>query len=374
MHYFKLPRCTPPSLRVVNLMMCTAFMLTESVWAGVVNGGGGGLLPAHPVGAEAVYHIVEDARRELKMFFYTFENTPNTLDGFDSRLMSTPGQTIFDILDRTVIGVKMTSPCLDLEGEEKDGSIVGPLPNSICISAKTTGEKLAAGNARVETMALIVHELSHLMGFNETEAIALQESVANYYNERGIRASDSERYKNRQDYSLFLWVYAPGISDWTSVENWDYLCAWVKAMDVDFSNETGNFFPNFALRPFVLLPASAWRVQTLRQISKRISFMRMPICGRAPTEGQQSERNALITYDRAFSNLPAQTTIADLQQQYSQALGHTVDRPNYFEDVTVSRIDSFESLRSEVFSICDFLHQFSVSMAKLAEPPLVSTY
>lgn len=72
------------------------------------------------------------------------------------------------------IHVKMDESCFDKYHRPVDGSIYGTIPDTICISAFTLSSKLNKYNFKGEVYALIIHEISHLLKYNEEEAVALQ--------------------------------------------------------------------------------------------------------------------------------------------------------------------------------------------------------
>lgn len=78
--------------------------------------------------------------------------------------------------------IRESQPCRDLHNNPKagavealDGSII-----KICLSMKEL-QKIPQGSLRSQIIALIIHEMSHLVGFSEPEAVNLQEQVVRYY-------------------------------------------------------------------------------------------------------------------------------------------------------------------------------------------------
>jgi hypothetical protein len=90
---------------------------------------------------------------------------------------STTGKNIYDLIKTTEIEYRMTKPCLDGEGSPADGSIYATHAGAICLSPFTMAPKLNEYNMDAETLALLVHEFSHLMGANEAEAVKIQEQA-----------------------------------------------------------------------------------------------------------------------------------------------------------------------------------------------------
>lgn len=82
--------------------------------------------------------------------------------------------TIYQIIDQTQIEARSSGPCLDYEGKPHDGSVIGKKAGSICISVSNIKVKLREDNYQNQVAALILHELSHLVGADEVQAQRLQ--------------------------------------------------------------------------------------------------------------------------------------------------------------------------------------------------------
>lgn len=172
------------------LLTVTAFVLingcakthtaNQAVTAqGGITGGGGGVIPANPVGAYQIKRIVEESQRDIRMYLKNdqrnyFESKPDEIGD----LLYSREKTIFNFLDEVLVEVRMNKPCYDGNGDEVDGSIYASLPNTICISAFRMGQTLINANAYSETLALVIHELSHLVGTNEDQAKVIQAKAA----------------------------------------------------------------------------------------------------------------------------------------------------------------------------------------------------
>jgi hypothetical protein len=84
---------------------------------------------------------------------------------------------IYQVLHATKIELRMNAACQDADGAPVDGSIYASQPGAICISPFTMAPKLNQENYQVETIALVMHEASHLLGLNEDEAVQLQDEI-----------------------------------------------------------------------------------------------------------------------------------------------------------------------------------------------------
>lgn len=147
--------------------------------SGAVSGGGGGTLPANPVSIREIEEIVNTALPEMRLVVRemsrrVFRGAESQLD---IKLFGGP-KTIVDVLEETGYELRPDKPCLDRFGNEVDASIFANKPNDICISAFRIAPKLIEERARVETLALIFHEISHKLGTTEEEATEFQKDAA----------------------------------------------------------------------------------------------------------------------------------------------------------------------------------------------------
>jgi hypothetical protein len=172
-------------LAFLSFSLATCIFTSESFASGniksngAVSGGGGGTLPSNPVTISQINEIVEKALPEMRlvareMSRRVFRGTETALE---TKLFSGP-VTIIDLLEDTGYELRTDKPCFDRFGNEVDASIFANKPNNICISSFRIAPKLIEERARVETLALIFHEISHKLGTSEAEATEFQKEVA----------------------------------------------------------------------------------------------------------------------------------------------------------------------------------------------------
>lgn len=141
---------------------------------GGISGGGGGTVIARPASPFLIKEILRDSRLALLMYFnqQTFlENHPY------ADLFPVGEPSILDVIRKNKLSLVEDQACKDSEGRAVDGSVFGAEENSICISVKNLSEKLSADQARAQTIGLVAHEYSHLVGFDEEKAQALQDRL-----------------------------------------------------------------------------------------------------------------------------------------------------------------------------------------------------
>ena len=86
-------------------------------------------------------------------------------------------RTALDLLPSIKIESRMLTPCYDAFGEEREASIYASKPGYICMSPYLMSTRVTELNVAPETLALLVHEISHLLGANEEEAVAIQQEA-----------------------------------------------------------------------------------------------------------------------------------------------------------------------------------------------------
>lgn len=184
---------------LITLCLLSAFTIgcqkqdgPPSLHDGGMSGGGGGTLPANPIGVYRAKEMIADAKKQLRLYF-RFERQYNFVSQIPDSQFSLESEGLQNQLEKTDIEILEDKPCKDLSGTDVDASVVASRPNTICISAFRIAPKLIEENANKEILALLVHELSHFLGANEKEALDLQKYVA-------IRLEDIPK-----DFSADLW-------------------------------------------------------------------------------------------------------------------------------------------------------------------------
>lgn len=186
---------------------------------GISGGGGGGTAPGRQITEAEVAGILKRARLEIYMTLALQEQT-NT---FPWPQLFQGDKNIYDIIFQyPIYGSK--DDCHDSFGNSKDGSIHSPAVGTLCISLKNLSQKLTIDNARPQILALVAHEYSHLKGFDEDEAIALQKWFIKVF-----ANSSSDQALNVLDY---MTRQALDIADYVQFYNtkpkaemtWDFLC------------------------------------------------------------------------------------------------------------------------------------------------------
>ncbi|MDD4974825.1 MAG: hypothetical protein PHY93_10770 [Bacteriovorax sp.] len=193
---------------------CTPAKYLSTKFNGGVDGGGGEILKVKEVTNKEVEEVIaKKAKPALSLFFIGNEKFINSNKEEYQNLYP----QIYSLLASTSIEVRMDRPCYDHEGKQKDGSIYASSPNTICISPFLMSPKLNQFTYEAEIFGLIAHELSHLAGFDENEAIMLQNDVTDTYvnNGHGSRKVEFEKY------SMTLRNIISRMENPLTLETWD---------------------------------------------------------------------------------------------------------------------------------------------------------
>jgi len=166
---------------------------SKEVILGGMSEGGGGLVNPFPLSMELVEFAVARSKQFILYTLYKYENKfaniycgPNGnsdnpyCTAFRKMFLRTPD--VFRVLEGVQIELRTDESCQDQEGnyvDEQgnpiDGSIHWVQKGNICISGKNLIEKLNSFFYEPQIFALVIHELSHLVGGNKAEAMALQD-------------------------------------------------------------------------------------------------------------------------------------------------------------------------------------------------------
>ena len=152
---------------------------------GGISGGGGDIIPQGTptefASPEQAKQYVELGAARLKTYLekksQAHSKSASSLDPLDSLFdKNSKGQDIFDILTNTRVDIKESSACLDSAGHTVDGSSV-MAPDSICLSAMTIAQKVNADEIPEQAAALMMHEFTERLGFDDAFAVEVQSEV-----------------------------------------------------------------------------------------------------------------------------------------------------------------------------------------------------
>ena len=171
-----------------------------------VIGNGGDVREENPVSVAYLQSLLPKARLMVRVWLQGLDGQIHPDDGLRGRYprqlpIPAGAEKLFDKLQDAYsyldaeIRFKTAAPCGTID-KHTDGSVIAESPAVICISGYSMSRKLNEGNAKLQLEALVVHEIAHLTGASEEEAVAIQsqylsdmrfvseESVGKLYNAR----------------------------------------------------------------------------------------------------------------------------------------------------------------------------------------------
>lgn len=153
------------------------FLLASSfVQAGSEGVGGGDILPAEQIGSKAIEEMIIASKLELLMHFYHLDQNRSRLPTAYQNLIGSNNDLI-EQMRLQKIYINSFGPCFDFAGNESDASVFPKEGPGICLSSYRLGKKLSKENARIQLLALLAHEYSHLVGADENQAQAVQREI-----------------------------------------------------------------------------------------------------------------------------------------------------------------------------------------------------
>jgi hypothetical protein len=336
-------------MKFLSFLFTSVLLIPAVGMAGSISGGGGGTVPANPVGNAVIADILKESRSTLLMYFRSLDAGPGkwpTNEGDDRRLFG-GSPSIYDVINETVIEAQSSAPCRDGDGNEVDGSIV-TTNGGICISLQRLGAKLDRTNAFSQTVALVAHELSHKLGFNEDEATQLQKEMLDRLEENNVSARSAADFAQRVASRALNATQWAGRFEFLSDGDWDTACSYAKQLETQFEDYLQA--SNDARLPFSIVPRKQQAVYAFRS---KVWGLLAATCAKAtPPRYPNPEVIVLITwYQKAFTDR-TELTVAEFQEAFWEPL-----RESVATTMKIQLIDSMSVAKTESSAIADHLSQ-----------------
>lgn len=190
--------------------LCSLTSLT--VYAGGTTAGGGNIAPEERVSEANIQFAVKNSKIFISSYInaaYSFEVTRkkgeycNEVCELKGKILKSK-QNFYDILNKTKIEVKNNDFCYDNLGSKKDGSMYGKQANAICISSYSLSKKLNINNYQNQITSLVFHELTHLAGTSENEAVILQNDLLAMLTKSPRRTVRELHHKTKVDIDFLI--------------------------------------------------------------------------------------------------------------------------------------------------------------------------
>lgn len=187
----------------MSKFLILSFLLHYSLHAfadgntGGMDGGGGGTLPVHPATIQQIEVAARNARPQILALLNGYEIIEKPRDQIPLyRKLFGGRKKVQEVLNDLRLEVRVDRPCFTANNVEVDGSIYAQKSNTVCLSAFRIAGKLDFAAAEREVTALLIHELSHFMGADESEAVHLQQQMAQAYLDYPDRRINVDQLQN----------------------------------------------------------------------------------------------------------------------------------------------------------------------------------
>lgn len=142
---------------------------------GVDTSGGGNLLYTNEPATPENIASVLTGKSQVNAWIYYVNASQHPSFPFRPQIYSNLPQIQNLILNRKLVYISNDLPCRDKNNKAVDASIYAPAPSKICVSVPRLMErKISKEKIESWVSSLIVHEISHLVDFNENEAQAIE--------------------------------------------------------------------------------------------------------------------------------------------------------------------------------------------------------
>ncbi len=171
-------------LRMCQTLLSTMLVVApQFALAGGFSGGGGNVIAVTPVKSPAspllVRNIVKQAR--IALASYLIQKQQQLNNGTLAQAEANAFLPIFSFKNSIVRAIRRVDvyvvtdrPCYDRMHRSFDGSTTSERLNSICVSALNLSRKVELKQMEAESLALLLHEYTEVIGRSDEEAIRVQ--------------------------------------------------------------------------------------------------------------------------------------------------------------------------------------------------------
>lgn len=172
-------------LALVSITLTVLVVAPRACFAGGTTGGGGNVQISEQVPETNYRYTIQNSKTVLVAWlsktyqYYQLKKSQNSCSQYGSdcdlyaKIFDGP-KTIFRVLQNLEIEGRTYGPCMNFNHKPNDGSMYGQKPGSVCISISNIKVKLRQSDYEQQAAALILHEISHLLGTDEDQANRLQ--------------------------------------------------------------------------------------------------------------------------------------------------------------------------------------------------------
>lgn len=170
------------TLAVLSLSSQSKALELKAIDGGVSGGGGYVIDPKSPENyqnPEKIEKMIEYVITPLKKYLL-FKNKAllqNTLNDQEKEIFTklfNPQNHIIKAMDKVKMDIQDDRSCFDRFNRPVDGSIFNKNKQQVCISAANIAEKVHHSEVSAQSAALVVHEYTEILGFEEDDAVKAQ--------------------------------------------------------------------------------------------------------------------------------------------------------------------------------------------------------
>lgn len=155
---------------------------------GGTTGGGGNVEPSKQISEKLLIEAVQNSKKLVLAWingaYYKYESIKGECHSEDYKKECSLYGKLFNnntdalaVVEKTEIETKLNGPCLDANQQPHDGSAYSKGKDAICISISNLKKKLAKNEYQQQIAALVLHEITHLLGSDEDEAYLAQKMM-----------------------------------------------------------------------------------------------------------------------------------------------------------------------------------------------------
>ncbi|QDK45777.1 hypothetical protein DOM22_11780 [Bdellovibrio sp. ZAP7] len=188
--------------------MLTALLLVSSFgYANTVRIGNGGDTQAdQTLTDQNITHAIYRAATDAQLLIHAWLRNPP----FNLQLKKNQPLDLLNIIRTTPVDIIGYDGCSD--GVSKKDAVAYSQPsNRICVSSLQLKSKLSSANYRLQILALMMHEYSHLIGFDEAAATEFQQYILRFIEFAGYPVTQPEGIDDfvlYNPYSIFEGVWS----------------------------------------------------------------------------------------------------------------------------------------------------------------------
>lgn len=348
------------------IILSLSLVATAPAFAGGISGGGGGTTNPRPVAPAAVEEaVVRYGGPALLSWLKGAENAyvrSSDQENHPYRKLFAGEKTIYQVVAETKVELRFSRPCLDQNGQPWDGSMYADTPGAVCLSPFTMAPKLGATNVKDETLALLLHELSHLLGTTEEEADAIQESALVdfdhvdfdiFIGQPGLTSEPYQAASHLMEVANILKMSAFGVTEFNirrASEFWR-----------DYQNISEEVLFNKSKKFAMVRPATRDKIAVYHWLTTNLHMHAYTTDPKADPFDKTSNQRKL---DEVFRTDP-EVTAAVYRNRY---FGHPDDEPfanPEYQNVRIHRILNGDDLKASLLQQVGFLNSVEGEIRQL---------